>query len=546
MAIPVDPSAYMYYYNTGGGNNAPSESYYCGGMPIGINPYDNTHLDLYYPSIKGCSAVDTIRLTITAGKHKQISDILVKEFLKNNAAPVPVGQDPIITIFDGDKSPIYKIQQDILGVSITYGTGCSSGGGGSMSNWTLSDGSTTQQIDNAETVLFSDGTFINNVVSATNTVTTDLSATGTPNTSTFLRGDNTWSSPPNTTYSKATNSALGLVKLEDGAVQSTAANAITTTASRTYGLQFNASDQLVVNVPWSNTTYTAGNGLDLSGTTFSTDIRSNSGLTITSTELDLNLSASSITGTLDETDGGTGLTSYTTGDVLYASGSNTLAKLAVGSNTNVLTLAGGVPSWAAPAASGCADVYKTIAGTTGSTVASGCSDTLTIQSPNSSIIADAATADTLKLSARKYESFVITMTDEARPITVGIKYTFRIPYNFTYSWYGGVITTGTPCNAPFKLTVNTPPSGTEAVALTVNVESSSNNGGSWASLFATLPSIDGGEYSSVTGSAQMVLGSSVIQASLSCDTLLRFTVSKITGSPIGLKCTMVGYQSSIV
>jgi hypothetical protein len=40
------------------------------------------------------------------------------------------------------------------------------------------------------------------------------------------------------------------------------------------------------------------------------------------------------------------------GDVLYASGANTLAKLAKGSNDEVLTLAGGVPSWAAATAGG--------------------------------------------------------------------------------------------------------------------------------------------------------------------------------------------------
>ena len=61
---------------------------------------------------------------------------------------------------------------------------------------------------------------------------------------------------------------------------------------------------------------------------------------------------SALTGTLGPTQGGTGLATYTTGDLLYASGTNTLAKLAVGSNTNVLTLAGGVPTWAAPATAG--------------------------------------------------------------------------------------------------------------------------------------------------------------------------------------------------
>tara|TARA_R100001594_G_scaffold31094_1_gene57993 strand:- start:1631 stop:4657 length:3027 start_codon:yes stop_codon:yes gene_type:complete len=46
--------------------------------------------------------------------------------------------------------------------------------------------------------------------------------------------------------------------------------------------------------------------------------------------------------------GGTGLTSYASGDVIYASGSTTLAKLAKGSDGQVLTLASGVPSWATP------------------------------------------------------------------------------------------------------------------------------------------------------------------------------------------------------
>lgn len=55
-----------------------------------------------------------------------------------------------------------------------------------------------------------------------------------------------------------------------------------------------------------------------------------------------------MTGTLDETHGGTGQATFTTGDILYASASNTLSKLAVGSDGQVLTLAAGVPSWAAP------------------------------------------------------------------------------------------------------------------------------------------------------------------------------------------------------
>jgi hypothetical protein len=54
-----------------------------------------------------------------------------------------------------------------------------------------------------------------------------------------------------------------------------------------------------------------------------------------------------LTGTLAIANGGTGFTTYTAGDLLYASGTTTLAKLGVGTNGYVLTLAAGLPTWAA-------------------------------------------------------------------------------------------------------------------------------------------------------------------------------------------------------
>ena len=51
--------------------------------------------------------------------------------------------------------------------------------------------------------------------------------------------------------SSATSSSLGLVKLGSDTVQSTAANSVTSTSSRTYAIQKNSSGQLVVNVPWA-------------------------------------------------------------------------------------------------------------------------------------------------------------------------------------------------------------------------------------------------------------------------------------------------------
>ena len=57
-------------------------------------------------------------------------------------------------------------------------------------------------------------------------------------------------SDTNTTYSMMTATVLGLGKLEDNTTQTVAANAVSATASRTYGVQKNSSNQLVVNVPW--------------------------------------------------------------------------------------------------------------------------------------------------------------------------------------------------------------------------------------------------------------------------------------------------------
>jgi hypothetical protein len=54
----------------------------------------------------------------------------------------------------------------------------------------------------------------------------------------------------------ATATTLGGIELFDGTVQSVASNVVTATASRTYGLQLNASGQAVINVPWTDTVVT--------------------------------------------------------------------------------------------------------------------------------------------------------------------------------------------------------------------------------------------------------------------------------------------------
>ena len=84
------------------------------------------------------------------------------------------------------------------------------------------------------------------------------------------------------------------------------------------------------------TTYTAGNGLDLSGTEFLIDVKSNGGLVIESTELAVDLGASSITGTLAVGDGGTGATTLTDGGILLGSGTGAITAMSVLANGEMI------------------------------------------------------------------------------------------------------------------------------------------------------------------------------------------------------------------
>jgi hypothetical protein len=86
--------------------------------------------------------------------------------------------------------------------------------------------------------------------------------------------------------------------------------------------------------------------------------------------------ATDVTGVLPAANGGTAQSTYTTGDLIYASASNTLAKRAIGTTGQVLTVAGGVPTWAAsatgiPDQTGNAGKYLTTDGTNPSWASTG-------------------------------------------------------------------------------------------------------------------------------------------------------------------------------
>lgn len=58
--------------------------------------------------------------------------------------------------------------------------------------------------------------------------------------------------------------------------------------------------------------------------------------------------AITVAGTLVAANGGTGQSSYTAGDLLYATGTTTLSKLGIGTNGQALVVSGGTLAWATP------------------------------------------------------------------------------------------------------------------------------------------------------------------------------------------------------
>lgn len=150
-------------------------------------------------------------------------------------------------------------------------------GAGSMESFIITDGSTPQTIGDGETITFTDGVGAEFVTSATNVVTVNsvdgeidhnaldnfVANEHIDHTSVTLTAGNGLSGggdiSSNRSFAVAAGSGVTVTgdgvhaTLTDYTVQTEAPEAVTTTTDRTYSVQVNGSDELVINVPWTDT-----------------------------------------------------------------------------------------------------------------------------------------------------------------------------------------------------------------------------------------------------------------------------------------------------
>ena len=184
-----------------------------------------------------------------------------------------VGAQPVSTTIDRTYGIQFNSDQQLV-VNVPWSTS-----GGTMSSWTVGDGTGIEPVTDGVEVEFRGLDKITTNVALTgggvqlnidhdDTTRTDTTSTASPIAGgTFTVVDSitqdatghvdavnvkTITLPSAAAVSTMTSTVLGIGKLFSDVVQAQVALAVSNEDKRTYGVQFNSSNQLVVNVPWIN------------------------------------------------------------------------------------------------------------------------------------------------------------------------------------------------------------------------------------------------------------------------------------------------------
>jgi len=158
------------------------------------------------------------------------------------------------------------VTQIVAGTNVTVSPGSGVG--------VVTVNSTDQFQGTVTSVGTSNGTFIDvsgGTITSAGTITADLSAGGTPSSSTFLRGDNTWATVPsdtNTTYDLSSIQAGSDVNVNLVAANPASTDTVKLVAGSNVTLTDNGSSEITIAATGSVTSVnatTAGDALDVSG-----------------------------------------------------------------------------------------------------------------------------------------------------------------------------------------------------------------------------------------------------------------------------------------